>query len=137
MRDHILSELPGTAEQVHARQILLYNLDEANEVHAQLAAGVDFATLSEQYDPVAKGDLGWFPRGYLLDPKIEEVAFSLQPGEFSQVIETAVGFHILQVIERDPQHPLIPDARLVFQLQALRNWLETRRAESEIQVLIP
>lgn len=137
MRDQILSELPGTVEQVHARQILLYNLDGANEVYAQLGAGEDFATLSAQYDPVAKGDLGWFPRGYLLDPKLEEVAFSLQPGEYSQVIETEIGFHILQVIERDSQHPLIPDARLVLQFLALHNWLETRRAQSDIQVLLP
>jgi peptidyl-prolyl cis-trans isomerase C len=137
MRDKILSELPGTVEQVHARQILLYNLDEANEVYIQLGAGEDFATLSAQYDPVAKGDLGWFPKGYLLHPRLEEVAFSLQPGEYSQVVETEIGFHILQVIERDAQHPLIPDAQLVLQLQALQNWLETRRAQSDIQVLLP
>ncbi len=137
MRDKILSELPGTVEQVHARQILLYNLDEANEIYAQLGAGEDFAALAAQYDPVAKGDLGWFPRGYLLRPKLEEVAFDLQPGEYSQVVETEIGFHILQVIERDSQKPLVPDARLVLQQMALQNWMETRRAQSDIEVLIP
>lgn len=137
MRDQILSELPGTVEQVHARQILLYNLDEANEVYAQLGAGEDFAALAEQYDPVAKGDLGWFPRGYLLDSTLEEVAFSLQPGEYSQVVETEIGFHILQVIERDSQRPLVPDAQMALQLQALQDWMENRRAQSDIQILLP
>lgn len=137
MREQILSEMPGTVEQVHVRQILLYNSDEANEVLAQLGSGEDFVTLSAQYDPVAKGDLGWFPRGYLLDPKLEDVAFSLHPGEYSEVVETSIGFHILYVIENDPQHPLSPDARLVLQLQALRNWLDTRHKQSDIQVLLP
>jgi peptidyl-prolyl cis-trans isomerase C len=137
MRDKILSELPGTIEQVHARQILLYNLDEANEIYTQLGAGEDFAALAAQYDPVAKGDLGWVPRGYLLNPKLEEVAFGLHPGEYSQVVETEIGFHILQVIERDSQKPLVPDARLVLQQMALQNWMETRRAQSDIEVLIP
>lgn len=137
MRDQILSELPGTVEQVHARQILLYNSDEANEVYAQLGTGEDFAALAAQYDPVAKGDLGWFPRGYLLDPSLEEVAFSLQPGEYSQVVETEIGFHILQVIERDSQRALVPDAQMGLQLQVLQDWMENRRAQSDIQVLMP
>jgi hypothetical protein len=31
-------------------------------------------------DPLTRGDLGWVPRGYLLDEKIEEAAFGLQVG---------------------------------------------------------
>jgi parvulin-like peptidyl-prolyl isomerase len=137
MRDQILAGVPETAEQVHARQILLYNSDEASEVLARLESGEDFATLAAEFDPGASGDLGWFPRGYLTEPQLEETAFSLQPEEYSQVIETGLGFHLLQVIERDPQRPLDPDARLVWQMQALRDWLETRRSESEIQTLLP
>jgi peptidyl-prolyl cis-trans isomerase C len=137
MRDKIVSSVPTTAEQVHARQILLYNSEDANKALAELSSGKDFAALAAQYDPVAKGDLGWFPRGYLTDQKLEEVAFSLQPGESSQVIETKIGYHVLQVIERDPSRALDPDARLTLQMQALGKWLADRRANSEIQILLP
>jgi peptidyl-prolyl cis-trans isomerase C len=136
MRDKIIAAVPGTAEQVHARQILLYNEEAARQVASQLNAGVDFEDSAFLYDPNAGGELGWFPRNYLLEPELEEAAFSLEPGQYSAVIETDVGFHILQVVERDPQHPLSPDAYLVMQENALQDWLEQKRAESDI-VLAP
>jgi peptidyl-prolyl cis-trans isomerase C len=134
MRDQIIAAVPNTAEQVHARQILLYNSDQANEVLAQLQAGNDFGNLARKYDPITGGDLGWFPRDYLPDPKIEEIAFELQPDEYSTVIESLAGLHIIQVLERDPQRSLSPDALLVLQGKALQNWLQSRREESAIEI---
>ena len=131
MRDKIIAEVPSTVEQVHARQILLYNAEAAQTVLAQLKAGVTFDELAALYDPEAHGELGWFPQGYLLEPNIETAAFALQPGQFSDVIQTQVGFHIIYVIARE-QHPLSPDALLVMQGNALRAWLEQKRAEATI-----
>jgi len=51
MRDQIAGAVSETVEQVRARQILLYNLDQAQEVLAQLESGNDFATVSATYDP--------------------------------------------------------------------------------------
>jgi len=73
MRDQIIHSVPSTAEQVHARQILLYNFDEAENAYSQLQAGTDFATLASQYDPITSGELGWFPRGYLTVPELESI----------------------------------------------------------------
>lgn len=137
MRDQIIAGVPERVEQVHARQILLYNSDQANQVYQQLQTGQDFAELAAKYDPLGGGDLGWFPRGYLTEPALEEAAFSLQPGEYSQVIQTSLGFHILQVIEKDAAHPLDPDARWALQVKALQDWLQTRRSQSQIQVMLP
>lgn len=137
MRDRILADVPKSAEQVHARQILLYNSEQADQVLAELNSGREFATLVAAYEPVTLGELGWFPREYLPHPEIEEAAFSLQPGEYSQVIETSVGFHIIQVIERDSDRPLSPDARLVWQENALQQWIAQQREESTIIILIP
>ena len=62
MRDRITASVPATAEQVHVKQILLYNASDAQQVLANLQAGTAFDDLAAQYDPVTKGDLGWFPR---------------------------------------------------------------------------
>lgn len=137
MRDKIISDVPQAVEQVHARQILLYNSDQANQVLEQIRSGTDFSSLAAKYDPVSAGDLGWFPRGYLTEKAVEEAAFSLKPGEYSPVIATHLGYHILQVIERDPQRQLTPDARQVLQTRALHDWLITRRSQSDIQILLP
>lgn len=132
MRDHIAGRVPDTAEQVHLRQILLYNAETANNVLARLRAGESFDTLAVLYDPQTGGELGWVPRGYLLDKRLEEAAFALQPGQYSDVIATDIGYHILMVLERDPAHPLSPDARLVLQELAVRDWLARQRAIAEI-----
>jgi peptidyl-prolyl cis-trans isomerase C len=137
MRDQIIAKVPDTAEQVHARQILLYNSDQAEQVLAELEAGKDFATLSATYSPATLGELGWFPRGYLSSSAVEEAAFSLQPGEHSQVIESEIGFQIIEVIERIPDRPLDPDARMVLQEKALQDWLAMKRDQSEIEIFLP
>jgi peptidyl-prolyl cis-trans isomerase C len=136
MRDQISGGLPEAVEQIHARQILLYNSKQADEVLAMLQAGQDFAKLAKNYDPISAGDLGWFPKGYLNEQALEEAAFTLQPGEYSGVIQTSLGFHLIQVIEHDPQRPLSPDARLSLQEAALAAWLQGQRAQSDIQIFI-
>ena len=132
MRDYITAAVPSTAEQVHVKQILLYNSDEAQNVLNQLQGGTDFETLAAQYDPDAHGELGWFPRGYLAETAIEQAAFALQPGQYGSIVQTEAGYHILYVIERDPARLLSPDALLSLQESAVKDWLTQRRNESTI-----
>jgi len=136
MRDQIISTVSRTAEQVHVQQILLYNSDTIQGVWNELNAGADFATLAANYDPVTRGELGWFPRNYLPDSQIEEAAFALQPGQYSNVIETQAGYSILMVLAREPDHILSPDALLTLQTAAIDNWLTEKRQNSSI-TLVP
>ncbi len=135
MRDKIIAQVPLTTEQVHARQILFYNASEAQAVLDEINSGTSFDQLALLYDPATRGELGWFPRGYLLEPSIEEAAFALQPGQVSAVIQSGIGFHIIMVVERG-DHALSPDARYTLQQSALQNWLTQQRAQSQI-VLTP
>ena len=132
LRDKILAEVPSTAEQVHVQQILLYNQDTAQSFLTQLNGGADFDELASRADPLTRGDLGWVPRGYLFEPKIEEAAFSLAVGQHSEVIATDVGFHIVRILARDPQRPLSPDAYLSLQELALKKWIEAQRQQANI-----
>ncbi|TLN01563.1 hypothetical protein FDZ74_15730, partial [bacterium] len=135
-RDQILTSVPASAEQIHARQILVLNKETADSIYNNLQSGADFATLAEQYDPVTGGELGWFPRGYLTQPAVEEAAFALQPGQYSPVVQTEIGYHIIEVLEREVR-PLAPDALRTLQRSALAEWLQGKRAESQIEKLLP
>jgi peptidyl-prolyl cis-trans isomerase C len=137
MRDAIMAGVSEMAEEVHVFQILVPTSVEAEQIYASLLAGEDFMTIATTYDPVTKGDLGWFPRGYLDELAIEEAAFALQPEQFSQVIHTDIGYHILYLLERDPAHTLQPDARRLFQEEAIQEWLSEYKKQSEIQILVP
>jgi peptidyl-prolyl cis-trans isomerase C len=137
MRDQIIALVPDAAEQVQASQILLFNEEQAKQVLAQVRAGSSFEALSARYDPVSRGDLGWFPQGYLPVRVVEEAAFNLQPGQVSDVIESDIGFHIVQVVAREQDRPLESDALLVLQLTALKEWLIQRQVQTNIELLLP
>lgn len=131
MRDKIIAEVPTKADQVHIRQILTYNETDARQALERLNGGTDFDELASEYDPVTHGELGWVPRGYLLDADLEAAVFSLEVGGVSAVISTPAGFHIVKVLARE-QHELSPDALLTLQEQALKDWVEAQRQNSEI-----
>jgi peptidyl-prolyl cis-trans isomerase C len=135
MRDNIIAQVPTIAEQVHVQQILAYTKEAADNAWNQLNSGADFDSLAYEFDPITKGELGWFPRNYLPDIQIEEAAFALQPGEYSQVIETIAGYSILKVIERDGEHILSPDALMSLQTHAIQVWLDDQRASGEVVIL--
>ncbi len=134
MRDQIAASVSSTAEQVHVKQILLYNADDAQQALGFLQAGWNFDDLAARYDPVTKGELGWFPRGYLPAPAIEDAAYALQPGLYSAIVQDETGYHLLYVVERDPARLLSPDALLTLQERAVQSWLTQRRNESTILI---
>src|SRR5205085_827823 len=77
---------------------------KAEEVLKRVKAGEDFAALAKEYstDPGSKdkgGELPWFKHGEMVKP-FEDAAFSMQPGQTSDVIETPFGFHIIQTEEK-------------------------------------
>lgn len=136
MRDNIIASVPLTTEQVHVQQILLYNQDTAESFYAQLNNGADFDELALRADPLTRGDLGWLPRGYLLNEQIEIAAFGLEVDQYSEVITTDVGYHIVKILAQDPNRPLSPDALLALQEMALKNWIEEQKTLADV-VLAP
>jgi peptidyl-prolyl cis-trans isomerase C len=137
-RDHLAAQVPQDAEQIHARQILTQDEDLAKRALDQVKLpGVNFAAQALRYDPETGGDLGWFPRGYLLQPEVETAVFALQPGEISGVVKSQVGYHIIQVIAREQSRPLSPDARRVLQHKAIQDWVNKQREASKVEVLLP
>lgn len=102
-------------EQVRARHILLQiNPDrtaeqadaEMEEIIRRLDAGDDFAALAAELsdDPGSKsqgGDLGFFGRGQMI-PEFEEAAFGAQPGDRVGPVKTSFGYHLIEVLERQP-----------------------------------
>lgn len=136
-RDSITEGVPATAEQIHARQLFFKNESNATLALKQLEDGVDFSTLAAQQDPTLKGDLGWFPRGMLTQPEVEKAVFALQPGETTGIIASSLGYHIVNVIEREADHVLSTEARLMLQKAALNEWLAVNRAKSTIEILVP
>jgi peptidyl-prolyl cis-trans isomerase C len=140
MIDQIVAEAPEVSLQVHARHILVASGEEAQRIRDLLLSGEDFADLARQYSldtstRPAGGDLSWFPRGYLLIPEVEEAAFSLQPGEISEVVTSTLGFHIIQTLEV-MERELKPEPYRQLREQMVEAWLSAHRQAGEIQIFI-
>lgn len=106
-----------TPERVKVRHILLKTTEKTEEEKAkakakaedllkQLKSGADFAALAKAHSEDAGtkengGDLGWITRGQTVE-NFEKTAFALKPNELSGVISTEYGYHILQVLEKEP-----------------------------------
>ncbi|GAB4476971.1 MAG: peptidylprolyl isomerase [Anaerolineae bacterium] len=139
--DPIISSIPTRGPHVHARHILVNSPDEAASILNRLQAGEDFAALAAQYsvDVTTRstgGDLGWFPRGVLLVPEVEEAAFNLAPGQLSGVIESALGYHVVQTLETDPDREIEPEARQRLITSAIENWRSSLRSGADVQQLV-
>jgi peptidyl-prolyl cis-trans isomerase D len=81
---------------------------KAEELLKQIKNGGNFADLASKNsdDPGSKtqgGELGWLDRGRTV-PEFDKVAFSLNPGQISDVIKTQFGYHILQVEDKKTAH---------------------------------
>ncbi|HSM24121.1 MAG TPA: hypothetical protein VK856_04600, partial [Anaerolineaceae bacterium] len=83
MRDKIIGEVPLREEQIRARQIVVSNKTLAEDIYRQLENGIEFDYYAWGYDQLSGGELGWFPREYLILPQIENEVFNLQAGEYT------------------------------------------------------
>jgi len=78
-------------------------LKKAEEALAAVRDGMDFTEAVMRYseDPNAAntgGDRGMLGRG-LLPKEVEEVAFEMETGEVSDVIKSALGYHVIKVTD--------------------------------------
>jgi peptidyl-prolyl cis-trans isomerase C len=111
-------------ERVRASHILLKSeadADPANKaerrkkleaVKVRVDRGEDFGALAKEFShcPSAEkgGDLGYFERGKMAKP-FEDAAFSMKPGEVSDIVVTDFGFHLIKVTDRKPERTISYD----------------------------
>jgi len=80
-----------------------------DEIQQKIKAGGDFGELAKEFSEgpsnVRGGDLGYFRRGQMVKP-FEDAAFSMQPGEVSEVVETRFGYHLIKVYDKKPEENL-------------------------------
>lgn len=140
-QEYMVGSTPPAVEQVHARHILLMSEAEALDILLKLRSGQSFAALAKQYSQDKGssdigGDLGFFPRS-VMPIEIEAVAFALSPGQISGIVKTDFGYHIIEVVEKDPARQ-VPDEMLpTWRQNTFLRWLEAERLAAQIDYLIP
>lgn len=142
LREPVIASIPETTEHVRARHILVNSRDVAEEVLGRLNAGEDFAVLAAEYSVDVTtasnaGDLGWFARGGLLVPQVEDIAFNQQPNQISDIVETDWGFHIIQTLEFDANFAVTQETRQRLIEDAIEQWRLGLRTDASIVEVTP
>ena len=101
---HILFMTVGKTTDAEVEEIK----KKAEDVLKQVKKGGKFEDLAKKYseDPGSKdkgGDLSWITQGQTV-PEFEKTAFSLSPGQVSDLVKTQYGFHIIKVLEKETAH---------------------------------
>lgn len=97
---HIFFAIPQETDGEKAGQILT---EKAKRAYSRLQGGESFESvarsMSEGPDASQGGMLGKLKRGEMR-PELEQIAFSLREGQFSQPVQSPFGLHILYVEQR-------------------------------------
>ncbi len=145
---------------VHAAEIMLHVPAQAGqnareETKARLAQlrekivknEMDFALAAKQFSqgPTKDqgGDLDWFPhiKGVLPEPLLQ-TAFTLPPGQISDVLDSELGVHLLKVIERKPGEPsdfnkIKEEVRQLCIEEMQQQELQQLRQAAKIEIYLP
>ncbi len=147
----------STPEQVKLRMIVLKggSTDDpsadkkamATEIREKLAAGGEFDRLAQMYSEDSTnesgGDWGWIERK-TLNEDLAKVAFSLKPGEISQIIPLDNAYYILMVEARKPattkplsevQQEIVQRLTEEEKVKSQERWLKTLREKAYVKIL--
>jgi len=102
------ADLYTNPERRRAQHILIESEDLANALLSQIKEGADFAELAKANSEDTSsseegGDLGFFEKE-LMGAEFDEVAFAMNIGDVSDVVETDYGFfHIIKLTDIEPE----------------------------------
>lgn len=80
--------------------------EKADAVYAKLQSGADFTELAKSdsedtFSGEQGGQLDWFEQG-VMEPAFDDVLYSLAKDQYSAVVKTSFGYHIIKLIDVQP-----------------------------------
>lgn len=98
---HIMLRVPPSGSEVE-RQAAKVKLQAIRQ--DIVANKIDFAEAAKKYSQCESaprgGDLGYFPRKFVMDEALARAAFALKIGEISDVVQSDYGLHLIKAINR-------------------------------------
>ena len=127
---HILARVSADASQ----ELRLAARAKIEKAQARIKAGEPFATvagdLSDDSSASKGGDLGWFKQG-VMTASFDQVVFSLDKGDVSDIVESEFGFHLIQLDDlREATSKAFDDVKEGLRIEIV----EARAAEESYKI---
>jgi peptidyl-prolyl cis-trans isomerase SurA len=131
-------QIPATADSATESKARA----RTNQVRRRIEGGEKFAKVAAEVseDPGsarAGGDLGFFGRGQM-DPAFEDAAFTQRIGVVGTPVRSQIGYHLIEVIERDTvrtaanRDSLDPQGRPVVEVHARHILMRVELTEADV-----
>lgn len=127
--------------RLRARQIFAADAERIRAVQQELLEGIPYEELAEKYNG-SDGDMGWMSVAEAPAVLVESTE-GLAEGGTTEVVRSALGYHLFQVLGREPATTLAPEAaaaeverllRAEAIERAWRDWLAGRTEELQVTV---
>lgn len=131
--------------RVRASQIVLRDMDQAQDASDRLERGEDFAKVAAEVsigpEAALGGDLGFIGRETMPEP-LDAILFSLPEGKISPVTQTAYGYHIVKVTRIQPartkpfakcKQDIMAEIRARKEDAAFNAWLDALKLKAEVK----
>jgi peptidyl-prolyl cis-trans isomerase C len=129
--------------RVRLRQIVLEKEDDARRILEELNSGGKLDALAKKFSIAPEGtnggDTGWLEKGTL---EVFDLAFKMPIGTRSKILKSPYGWHIFEVLKKEPEARLsFPDAKAKIRAalmeartqQAFSAWLEEQVRGSSVK----
>lgn len=117
-------------------------------IQKRIKGGEDFAMVAKEVSDCPSkddgGDLNFFHKGQMVPP-FEKAAFSLKPGETSDIVETEFGYHIIRLTDKKEAGTMSFDEvkpRIEQQLRAEKmskeyhKYVEALKSKAKIEIFV-
>lgn len=117
--------------RLRARQLFSTDPEVMRGLHARLDAGEQLQDLAEELGLENGGDLGAMSQD-AAPTLLVQTSATLQPGEYSEVLRSPLGYHVFQLISRRPVQQPSPQESAVL----VEGWLVEETVESRLRAWV-
>ena len=141
---HILVKVDKTATAEEKAKAL----EKIKGIQKRIQGGEDFAKVAKEVSDCPSkdngGDLNFFQKGQMVPP-FENAAFSMKPGETSDIVETEFGYHIIKLTDKkdagtmsfDEVKPRIEQHLKSEKMsQEFPKYIETFKSKAKIEIFV-
>jgi hypothetical protein len=135
--------------RLHLKSLISYyeneeknkNEPEIEKAYKELENNITFEEVAKKYSKGENaqngGSIGWFKKEYLSDAIAEKVV-SMEPGEYSEIIKTSLGSHIIYLEEvKDFEGEKEFKLRQIFNNEnSFLSWLEKEKSNFSVKIFI-
>ncbi len=130
------------AARIKIRQIVVEKEDVAKRLYKEIVDGSDLGSLAKEYsvapESANNGVTDWIDKGSL---EVFDQAFRLNAGQRSKIVKSPYGYHIYEVIKKEPEvHLSLQEARATVERQLkekkeqvlFSSWLDQALRKSQV-----